>query len=104
MLKIYAEIPATDKLYPGALVAVDVVIAEHSNVIVVPFDAVITKSSKSYLVIVDGQSIAKIRPVKTGLEGEDQIEILSGLREGELVAFYGHNELVDGTKVKLVSE
>ena len=43
---------------------------------------------------------AALRVVETGLEGEDYIEIRSGLKEGESVILSPNDEVIEGVKVK----
>jgi len=103
MFKVYADIPAVNGIYPGVLATVDVNIADRQGVIVVPIDAIIGSETEAKVVIVD-RNIAHIRNVNIGLIGENQVEILSGLQQGEIVAINGHTELSNGIKVKVVKE
>ena len=52
--------------------------------------------------VVDGGAV-KFAPVTTGLSGESNIEIVSGLKEGQQIVtgpFKALREIKDGTKVK----
>ena len=50
--------------------------------------------------VVENQ-MAKRREVKTGIENNDHVEILSGVKAGEMVITSGQNGLPDGAKVTL---
>jgi multidrug efflux pump subunit AcrA (membrane-fusion protein) len=43
---------------------------------------------------------AKLRPVKIGVFGDSQIQVLSGLRDGETIVTAGVHKLRDGQKVR----
>ena len=42
---------------------------------------------------------AKLQKVKTGVEGRERVEIVEGLREGEMVVVVGQQDLQDGQTV-----
>jgi hypothetical protein len=50
--------------------------------------------------VVDSSEIAHSRKVETGLVFDDQVEILSGLSEGDTVITEGGYGLPDGTQVR----
>jgi len=43
------------------------------------------------------------REVKTGIENSDRVEIISGVKPGEMVVTSGQNGLPDGAKVTLAA-
>lgn len=59
------------------------------NVITIPIEALIRTSTGTNVVISLGEGRFAIRPVKTGIESGDQVEILSGLTAGEQVVVSG---------------
>ena len=50
-------------------------------------------------VVENGKKIAKSRTVKTGIAYDGKIEILEGLKAGEMVITQGYQDLVDGTSI-----
>jgi HlyD family secretion protein len=56
------------------------------------------------VVFVAENGVAKLRPVETGLAGENDVEVLEGLREGEQVVEGPYKvlsrELADGKPVR----
>ena len=98
---------ATDKLRPGMTASADIVTATHANAISVPIQSVTVRTPEQLapkdakdgekprftagkdgfvemvFVIDDGKAVAK--PVTTGIQSEDAIEIKSGVAEGQQV-------------------
>ena len=67
-----------------------IVVARHKNVVRVPTNCVEIKGDKATVKIVtsstkNGEVVETVtpRPVVTGLRGDDFVEIVSGLKEGE---------------------
>ena len=44
--------------------------------------------------------IAKLRAIEKGLESDEQVEVLTGLKERELVVLSPDDTLEEGTKIK----
>ena len=103
MFKITAKIPQTGGLYPGSLASVEVTIGERNNVAYVSFDALVGGNSDPRVFVVNGK-IAKLRSIETGMQSADRIEVVSGLQPGEIVLTYGHTNLEDGAKVKIIKQ
>ncbi len=88
----------------------------HRQTLVVPDNAVITRTElkvdpqtgETYtvprrFVFVVEDSVARLRPVKTGIESRGRVEILQGLRVGDQVIVVGQKVVKDGEKVHIVS-
>lgn len=71
----------------GMTVDADFELARAANVLVVPQDAVKAGNPRTVTVVTEGA--LETRPVQTGLSDGRRVEILSGLREGEVV-FLGY--------------
>jgi len=84
-------------LKPGMTARVIVSLGEKKDVIVIPEDALLD----SYLFVVK-DSTAQRRDVQVGLIGDDNIEITSGLNQGELIIVAGQERLAGGEKVATV--
>jgi len=50
-------------------------------------------------VFVAENGIARRRPVKLGLQGESLVQVLDGVKKGDLVVTFGHKSLKDGAAV-----
>ncbi|NJC69046.1 HlyD family efflux transporter periplasmic adaptor subunit [Planosporangium thailandense] len=70
----------------GQTVTVKVAVAAVDDVVRVPADAIRPAGSRQTVEVVDSDGIRHARTVQTGLEGDEYVEIRSGLRPGELVA------------------
>ncbi|MBD3165986.1 efflux RND transporter periplasmic adaptor subunit [bacterium] len=104
MFKIRARIPVTENVFPGELAQVDVVVAEHDDVVALPADALLHRDGKNYAVVVDEKANAWVREVKLGLQGDSLTEIRYGLKDGDQVAVYGHASLQDGDLVNVIDD
>lgn len=116
---------------PGMTATVDVITDKRSNAIAVPISAVVVKTDtsstkKSYgkapeskpnngkeeekfeCVFVNENGVAKLRVVKTGIQDDTNIEIISGLKEGDKIITGPYNmvsrTLKPGDKVEEKSD
>jgi RND family efflux transporter MFP subunit len=89
------------ELQPGTQVAVEIDGEQRSNVPLVPAVAVIRDNPAQPIVVVAAGSVVKRRPVVIGLVDAQNIEILSGLKPGELIITQGHATLRDGTPISV---
>jgi HlyD family secretion protein len=89
------------KLLPNINVGVTIVAAEHTNVLVVPREAVRMDDSKPYVLQVVGHNL-KRREVETSLSNLTQVEVTRGLAANDVVAIGSLNgkPIGDGTQVK----
>ena len=92
---------APTDLKPGTEVAVDIDAEQRSNVPLVPAVAVVKDNPAQPIVVVAAGSVAQRRPVVIGLVDAENIEILSGLKPGELIITQGHSTLRDGTPISV---
>jgi multidrug efflux pump subunit AcrA (membrane-fusion protein) len=79
---------------------------ERVNVVTVPRGAVDTENGKRYVFVVKegvGNSALEKREIQVGIADATSFEVLSGLRENEVVALPGDVELRDGMVVKVVN-
>ena len=89
------------KLRPGMFVKADVVVDKAEDAIVIPKDVVLTSRNRRYVYIVD-RNIALMRTVETGIEDEDNIQIISGLLENDNLIIRGFETLRDNSRVKVL--
>ena len=82
-------------------VGVNIIAAEHANVLVIPREALRTDDSKPYVLRVVGHQL-KRRSVETALSNLTQVEIASGLAANDVIAINSTNgkPIADGTQVK----
>lgn len=85
-------------LIPGMYAEVDLTLQRADHAVTVPVTAVDAESNKVMIVGTDNR--LQSRDVKPGLETANQVQILSGLRDGELVVVGSRAALQPGTTVK----
>lgn len=91
--------PGTAPLRMGMELDMEVVEAQKEEVLMLPDSSVFKINEKSHVFVVAGDT-ARLTPVEVGLEGKNAVEILSGLKLGDLVIDAPGNDLKDGAKVK----
>jgi len=89
------------ELVPGMYASVEIPIRTVSNVLSLPVQAVrVNGEGKGIVLLVGPDGRIDRRDVSTGLEGASNVEILSGLQEGDLVVFGEQNQFRPGETVK----
>lgn len=84
----------------GSNVNVDIIVEKKDNVPRISDLAVFEKEKKNCVYVVEGGK-AILREIETGLEGEDYMEVVSGLSEGETVILSPDDEISHGVKVNI---
>lgn len=85
---------------PGASVRAEVVLAVRPDAVTVPQVAVVRRPAGDVVYVIRDRK-AEERPVKRGLRSGDRVEILEGLRAGEVVAVDGAGFLTQGVGVEV---
>jgi len=89
-----------DHLKPGMTVSVTVVPKKVSDALVIPREALLSGSDHSgYVMVIDSDNHAHQTKVETGIEQDGKVQIVSGLKDGELIVGQGAYGLPDDTKV-----
>lgn len=89
-------------LKPGLFGRVEILYDLHSDVPVIPRNAVITEDEKSHVFVISEEGNASRRAIQLGFEGNGLIEVIDGLTSGETVVTAGKGSLSDGTRVEVV--
>ena len=85
--------------YPaGSPVQVDIDAESRGSVVLVPAAAIVHDGDETAVFVAVGDK-AQRRPVTTGLESHDQVEIVTGITAGEDVIVSGQNGLPDGARI-----
>ncbi|MDD2216815.1 MAG: efflux RND transporter periplasmic adaptor subunit [Eubacteriales bacterium] len=74
---------------------------EAKSALCVPSDAVITKSGENIVVLLDKDNIPKYKKVTTGIDNGEIVEIVSGLKQGDLIVVTGQQYIKEGEAVKI---
>ena len=89
------------KLRPGMFVKADVVVDRSDNVIVIPKSVLLSQRNRKYVYVVE-RNLAVTRTVVTGIENEDDVEILEGLFENDNLIVRGFETLRENSRVKVL--
>jgi membrane fusion protein (multidrug efflux system) len=95
------------KLRPGMFVRVRTIIGSRENALLVPEEAIVPSGEDFFVFRVvdrEGQQVAQRVRVKTGVRRAGQVEIVEGLKAGDLVVTAGSRLGRDGQPVKLIDE
>lgn len=100
------DIPNPDySLIPGMYASVRVSVERKSNVLVAPVTAIARKGESASAYVINKNGVIEDRAVRLGLESPDKIEIVSGLKEGEMLLVGNRSGVKPGQHVtpKVVS-
>lgn len=92
-----------DNCVLGSNIDVDLVVKELKDVIVIPYESVFVRAGKTNVYVVEN-NIVELRSVELGLRQKESVEVLDGLKEGELVILRGQGRLYPEAKVKIHEE
>ena len=102
------ELEVVEGMRPGMSATVDIITAESLNALSIPIQSLTSSRSMkkgTNVVFVYNNNIVNERVVDTGIVGDRDYEILSGLEEGEQIVTGSFiaisRELTDGMKVKV---
>ena len=88
-------------LAAGTRVQVEIVGEEHKNALVIPAAAVVTEEGEVFVMVAGPDDKAHKYPVAIGLSTRTQVEITSGLKDGDRVIVRGQAGLPEGATVKV---
>ncbi|HZD07984.1 MAG TPA: efflux RND transporter periplasmic adaptor subunit, partial [Candidatus Limnocylindrales bacterium] len=102
-VEVWVQAPNKDQLLrPGTTAQIAITAQTVKDGLVVPAAALLNaKGDAAQVMVVDSQSQASSRDVKTGITSGQQVQIVSGLKPGEMVVTEGAYGLPDKTKVKI---
>jgi len=87
------------ELIPGMYATASLALDEARGVLVTPVEALDRTGSTARVLVVNGERRIESRPVATGLETADRVEIKTGLHEGDLVVIGNRAQLKPGSPV-----
>lgn len=86
-------------LVQGMYAEISLVLTQKDSALTVPIQAVVRNGSEATVLVVNAQNRIEERKVELGLESNNQIEILSGIKEGERVLIGSRSEFRVGDHV-----
>jgi multidrug efflux pump subunit AcrA (membrane-fusion protein) len=99
---VEVQVDNTDhRLKPGMFARVDLTVERRDKALLVPKDSLLRESGPPRVFVLDGGK-ASLREITLGLEGEEYVEVVGGLQEGEEVILAGQYELNNGMAVNVV--
>ena len=91
------------ELIPGGLLEVTVKF-NNRNSLSVPDTAVILEGNKAFVYKINDESIAKKTEIKIGTRDRGNLEIISGLNDGDIVAAEGLKKIRPDSKIKSIKK
>ncbi len=86
---------------PGMFVKTLIKVKQKNDIIIIPKEIIISdQSGKRVFVVEDNTAVERI--IQTGLENDDMIEVVSGLKENERLVVKGFETLRNKSKVKVL--
>jgi multidrug efflux pump subunit AcrA (membrane-fusion protein) len=86
------------RIKPGMFAKVALVLAKKSNVLIIPLDSVLGETDKYVFVSLNGKAVKK--PVKMGMQQDNDVEVVSGLTATDRVIVSGQRVVGEGSKVE----
>jgi len=109
--KVTIEIPGKNAglLRPGMFATVFIIMDTHRKALVIPKKALVLEGEGNQVFVYEkdpesGMGKAVRRKIETGFEDSEQMEVVSGLSDGDQVITVGHEGLRPGAAVRLVGE
>jgi membrane fusion protein (multidrug efflux system) len=88
-----------DILKVGMFARVEITTASVKKALTVSKETLVNEESNPSVFVIEN-SVARLRPVRVGLRTNDRVQILEGLKEGDLVVSFGQKGLKDGSTVQ----
>lgn len=102
-LLVEIDLPNTEhELQPGTFVNVTLYLQQHENALAIPPAAIVSGSNRqSMFVFVVQDGVARLTPIKTGIDDGHWIEVIAGLTGSEDAVVVGKAGLSDGQAVRV---
>lgn len=86
-------------LVQGMYAEISLVLTQKDSALTVPIQAVVRNGSEATVLVVNGQNRIEERKVQLGMESDNRVEVLSGIKEGERVLIGSRSEFRVGDQV-----
>jgi len=96
---VKTALPASAEIHPGMYAQTGFHVGTR-QALVIPKATIVSRSGLDGVYLLDEASVAQYRLLRLGMEQGDQVEVLAGLREGDLIAWSGNPALKSGMKVQ----
>ena len=99
-MDVEVDVPNPDgKLVPGMYADAIITIEKRDNARSIPVQALVTREGKRFVMVVKDNTIEE-RPLETGIETAETLEVVKGVQTGELVIVSNKGQLKDGQHVQ----
>lgn len=103
-IKVTVEVTkAPAVVRPGSFVDVKLETQRHENTLLVPKKALMEEAGERFVFVIQKDKAAR-RTVSVGFLDDQNVEILSGINNGEIVVTSGQGSLRDGSKTEIVAK
>ena len=102
-VKVTLEVASAGVLKPGMFATVRIITEQRPQTLIVPKKALILETDEDDVFLIEADKVRRVS-VELGFVEGDQVEIVSGLKEGDQVVTIGHEGLKDGAAVRLAGE
>lgn len=86
----------------GMTGTVHFILSAKTQALTLPTSVILQQGDDEFIFVLEGEK-ARIRKIKTGIRGEDVVEVISGLKLGEQVIDQGRAKLRDGRGVEVLN-
>ncbi|MDR4505883.1 MAG: efflux RND transporter periplasmic adaptor subunit [Candidatus Scalindua sp.] len=99
---VKARVPNPDGiLRRGMFASLNLIVDIQNDALIIPETAMMLKGDEVSVFTVDNEDRVHLMKIEVGLRFDGMIQILSGLKEGEIVVTEGHQKLREGVKVTM---
>lgn len=96
----FIDIGSSSSLVPGAIVSVDLVLQEKDEALAIPRESLFIEGDKNFVFVVKEDKAIK-QEVTLGISQENDVEVVSGLKKGDLVVNKNPTRLMPDEAVRL---
>lgn len=82
-------------LIPGGAVNVDIILQQKKDVLILPLEAIQDEGGEAFVWVKNAQNQAQKKPITLGLEGLNEVEITSGLKQGDQVLLPAPEQILE---------
>lgn len=93
-----------ERINAGMFVRIKLNTCLHKDIIAIPHDCILTENQKSYVFVLNEDSTVSKREISCGVTVDSSTEVLGGLSENEKIIVSGMQVLIEGVKVRNLSE
>ena len=88
------------KLRAGMFVKADVIVDRAEDAIIIPKNVLRNQQNRRFVFVVE-RNVAVMRYLVTGIEDDDNVEVIAGLYEGDNLIIRGYETLRDNSRVRV---